>query len=869
MQPQAQAPLPPPPLLKSDGAVRPLRQALDLTVVPEAPTLAGSVHLEVQVERATPVLWLNATGLTLQSATVGGKPAQVVEGNEDFVGLVPAVPLEVGPTTVEVRFTAPIDHQRSRGVYAEKEGDETYAYTFFEAIDARRAFPCFDEPGAKIPWSISLRVKKEHLAHANTPITAEVDLGDGMKRVDFAETKPLPSYLVAFVVGPFALVDGGVAGRAQTPIHFIVPQHREAELAWAKEVTPKVVTALEDWFDMPYPFTKLDVAVVPRFWGTMEHPGIVAMGQPLTLIRPTESTRQRKQGYANILAHELAHYWFGDLVTTAWWNDVWLNESLGQWMDLIITDTVMPEWHVRDQGRVGSAERAMRVDELLSTQPIRLPVESRQAIESAFDGDITYLKGSSVMRMFEAFVGPAKWRTFLQHYIHRHEGKNATADDLLTLAAQELGEPVAKGLTSFITQPGVPLLDAKVVCDAAHTGLTVRQQRSLPAGVQASGPSTWVVPVCVRVGQGTKTERVCTMISATETFMALPFCPAWVVLNDDATGYYRSQVDLAQTVALFTKNSPANTAAKLSVAERLMQVADVSAAVSRDQLQLDAVLELVPLLLRDDDDRVVLEGLGLAEVRSDALDDTQFARLLRARQATCAPVAKKLGWVRAAGDSDDRQALRREALRCAAGAKDEPTLEQAKRLTDAWLRSKEQSGLSDDLVSIALHTAFRQAEPKRFAQVERAAKDETNRTARSRLVHSLGAFSDPGLATRARELMVGSEFDLRETSGIVMMQLGRRETREAAWAWVQTQLEGVLARMRSDEASWFLGGLAQTFCDAPHHAQVEALFKAKAPKFSAIDGAQSAIDKGLEESAQCIAEQGRTLPALKRFLAKH
>ena len=171
-----------------------------------------------------------------------------------------------------------------------EEGGEPYLYTFFEPIDARRAFPCFDEPGFKVPWRLRFTVKQEHVALANPPVVSEEPLPGGLKRVTFAESRPMPSYLVAFVVGPFDLVDGGPIGRAHVPLHFIVPRGRGAETAYAASVTPRIITLLEDFFDQPYPYEKLDVAVVPRFWGTMEHPGIVALGQPLTLIRPGEET---------------------------------------------------------------------------------------------------------------------------------------------------------------------------------------------------------------------------------------------------------------------------------------------------------------------------------------------------------------------------------------------------------------------------------------------------------------------------------------------------------------------------------------------------------------------------------------------------
>src|SRR5262249_35792874 len=271
--------------------------------------------------------------------------------------------------------------EKSRGVYSEKEGEQAYAYTFFEAIDARRAFPCFDEPSYKIPWKLTFHVKQEHVALGNAAVVKEVPEADGMKRVELAESKPLPSYLVAFVVGPFEVIDGGVAGRVKTPIRFVIPKGRSGELGWAKQVTPRVVAALEDYFDMDYPYGKLDVAVVPRFWGTMEHPGIVAMGQPLTLIRKDEDTRERRERYADILAHELSHYWFGDLVTLAWWDDTWLNEALGEWLDPIITDAVEPGWHYLDDERLDRAGWGMGADEQ-ATHAIRQPVDTRQAIEA-------------------------------------------------------------------------------------------------------------------------------------------------------------------------------------------------------------------------------------------------------------------------------------------------------------------------------------------------------------------------------------------------------------------------------------------------------------------------------------------------------
>ncbi|HET9991203.1 MAG TPA: M1 family metallopeptidase, partial [Kofleriaceae bacterium] len=341
---------PAPPAFRLPGDVLPVRAKLDLTIIPDQPKAHGEISIAAKLVRPTRVVWLNANGLTIEKATLAGAPARVIHGGEQFLGLAADRDL---PATfdIDIVYTAPIATDKSVGIYSVAEGGKSFAYTFFEAIDARRAFPCFDEPAFKIPWQLTFHVRRDQLARGNTPIVKETDEGTDMKKVELAETVPLPSYLVAFMVGPFDDIDDGVAGRIQTPVHFIVPPGHREELAYAKQITPKVLAALETYFDMDYPFGKLDVAVVPRFWGTMEHPGIVAMGQPLTLIKPSEDTREREEGYTNILAHEMGHYWFGDLVTMAWFDDTWLNEAFGEWLDLIITDAVRPEWHVLD-GRV-------------------------------------------------------------------------------------------------------------------------------------------------------------------------------------------------------------------------------------------------------------------------------------------------------------------------------------------------------------------------------------------------------------------------------------------------------------------------------------------------------------------------------------
>jgi aminopeptidase N len=377
--------------------------------------------------------------------TTGGKTweATVLPGGSDFVGFQFAQPIPPGKATLAVAYKGVYEKTDTIGFFKQQDGGAWYVFSQMEPTDARRAFPCFDEPSYKTPWQLTLHVKKDHVALSNTPVASEADEPNGMKAVTFRETAPLPSYLIAIGVGPFELVDAGTAGRRKTPLRIVAPKGRGAEAAYAVEVTGEILSRLETYFGIPYPYEKLDSLAIPQTvgFGAMENVGLITYVDRRLLIRPDMATEEQRRGYASTGAHEIAHQWFGDLVTMQWWNDLWLNEGFATWMANRTLEDWKPEWG----GALAKVERradVMGTDRLVSARRVRQPIENEGDIRTAFDG-ITYQKGASLLAMYEEWMGREAFRRGIQRYLKAHAFGNATSSDFLGALAEEGGKEVA------------------------------------------------------------------------------------------------------------------------------------------------------------------------------------------------------------------------------------------------------------------------------------------------------------------------------------------------------------------------------------------------------------------------------------------
>jgi cytosol alanyl aminopeptidase len=861
---------PQPPALRLDGNVRPTRYAIDLTIVPTSETFAGKVTLGLEVARPTTVVWLHAVDLSIKSATIkaaGGeqtaravKPSPETDANKEFLAFVVDKPIAPGAAELTVNYDGKLYSNDLDGIHRQTERGEWYVFTQFESTDARRAFPCFDEPGYKVPFGLTMHVKREHVAVANAPVAAETDEPNGMKSVRFADTKPLPTYLIALAVGPFEIVDGGKGGKNQVPLRIIVPKGRGAEAAYATKATPELLALLEDYFGIPYPYEKLDQIAVPRKGGAMENAGLITYGLPLIAIPADEETIARKRRFASVAVHEIGHHWFGDLVTLAWWDDLWLNEAFASWIENRIVGKWQPAWGY-DIASVQRRSGAMGVDTLTSTRKIRNPIATHHDIGAAFDG-ITYGKGASVIAMMETWIGPDKFQRALHAYLTKHAHGLATTADFMAALTAEGGAEVEPVFSSFLDQIGTPLVSVELVCskDAAPR-LALSQRRYTPIGSKLGVDQTWRIPVCADFGNDKPEGRACTVLTAAKGELALPTqkCPRWVNANDGGLGYYRVQYqgDLLDKLLA--------TPRALTLSERVGVLGDAYALVEAGQLPVGKALERVPALARDQNRHVTSVTSSLLGLLSDELVSKEL-RPNRARfvRKVFGDRARAIGWTSPRGEDDDKRLMRPTLLsKVAYWGEDPQLIAQAKKLAEKWLVDKK--AVDPDLVGLVLGIAAHYGDRAFFDRLHTAAKAEKELKERRQLLGAMASFRDPEIVKAAMAVALTDEFEARDSIGLVFGAFSEEENREYAYQFVKTNLDKLLPRLPRDYGSSFIW-IGSAFCDQAHRDDAAAFFKDRATTY--LDGAR-ALSRMIERADLCIARKQAHQPSVIELLKKY
>jgi alanyl aminopeptidase len=842
---------------------RPEAYQLTLEIDPDKPTYSGAVAIEVTLDRPRTSIWLHSRGPRVSKASVlrpGAEPlaAQLdAVGESGLVAVRLAQPVGPGKVTLVLPFEGDLGTHLT-GLYRAAAGGVNYAFTQFEPISAREAFPCFDEPRFKAPFELKLRVRQEHVAIANTQVVADQPAERGLHELTFARTEKLPSYLIAFAVGPLDVVAAEpiAADTVRTsalPLRGVSVRGRGGDLGYALAETPALVRWLEGYFGVAYPWDKLDLIAVPDFGaGAMENAGAITFRDTLLLVRPDAPEQQKRSlGYVN--AHELAHMWFGDLVTMPWWDDIWLNEAFATWLGTHAIAAVHPEYEA-ELGALSATHGAMEVDSRASARQIRQPIASDHDIENAFDA-ITYSKGGAVLSMFERYLGQDAFQAGLRTYMDKFRFGNATSRDLMQTLGQVSGQQALEGaFFSFLDQPGVPALEVALDCQAKTLSLT--QSRYAPLGTSVPD-ARWQIPVCVRYGQpGAPAKETCQLLAEHTATVALEgACPTWVMPNAGAQGYYRWSLAAPELDALIARRNELATTEQMSLANNL------AAALRAGTVDLPRALKAEKLLATSSKRHVLESALKTFWMLHELLADESLPAFRADMAKTLRPQLDRVGLLpRATKVSGEEKLSRVSVVRALYGLSEEPALsKELARLGKPLLAGAEANALPSELVELALTAAVREGGAAAYDAVQAQLFASEDGVRRGRLLSALANVRDPELSQRTLALTLDDKLRVNERLLPLLVQLGQRETRDAAFAWLRQQFDALLVKLGAHGGNDVIGATS-SFCSAQAAQEVEQFFS---PRVEKVPGGPRELALTLETIRACAAMQAHYAESLR------
>jgi aminopeptidase N len=724
-----------------------------IEVTPDAGKLRfqGSVAIDVTIHQATSVIVLNGADLVIDGAALSGESAAPrirYDDHEQTVTFDFGRDLAPGAYTLSLRYHGKIYLQAS-GLfavdYATPTGTKRALYTQFENSDARRFVPSWDEPGVKAVFELTATVPADELPVSNMPVAATEALPDGRQRVHFAPTPKMSSYLLFFGTGDFERVHRDVAG---VDVGVIVKRGDLGQAAFALDTAAQILPYYDEYFASPYPLPKLDLIAAPstsQFFGAMENWGAIFYFERDLLIDPRVSTESDRQNVYITVAHEMAHQWFGDLVTMAWWDDLWLNEGFASWMENKVTEHFHPEWHVWLQF-LGVKQQVMQEDALDGTHAIITPILDVQQASGAFD-DITYQKGAAVIRMLESYLGEEAFRAGVRRYIQEHAYGNTVTDDLWRAMDEHSDRPITQIAHDFTLQSGVPMLtETSSRCEGGKTALGVSQSR-FTIDHDATKTQTWRVPAEIASVGSTPIHAL--VSGAAPLWLNIEGCTP-VILNDGQTSYFRSRY-LPQALQPLTEHY-----AELSAENQLGLLNDLSALAYVGDTPMAALMTLSRTFPADADP-VVAKALvswfmDLDVIYSGLPTQRRFRSYAR---SVVGRIFARVGWDATAGEGENVAILRASAIRALALFDDAALVAQAQEKFKRYLAAP--ASLLPGTRRAVLRAVAIHADVTTWDQLHRLAKSTRTELERMELYELLGSTENETLARRALSLAMSGE----------------------------------------------------------------------------------------------------------------
>ena len=831
--------------------VRPDHYTLTLTPNLTAATFTGVESIDVTLAEPTDHITLNAVQIAFQSATVSAEGKQQTatiseEKNKEQATFTFPNKLAAGKATLSIAYTGILNNEL-RGFYLSKTARRNYAVTQFESTDARRAFPSFDEPAFKATYDVTLIVDKGDTAISNSPIESDTPGPTaGKHTLKFFTTPRMSTYLVAFLVGDFQCTSGKSDG---VQIRGCATPDKVALTPYSVEVAKYVLHYYNTYFGIPYPLKKLDLIALPDFEaGAMENFGAITYRETDMLLDPKNASVDAKREVALVIAHEMAHQWFGDLVTMKWWDNIWLNEGFATWMENKPVAAMHPEWNI-DQMVASGEDQTLGLDAAPTTRAIRAKAETRDEIEEMFDG-ISYGKASDVLLTVENYLGPETFRKGVHAYLSAHLYSNATAEDFWNAQTATSHKPVDKIMESFVAQPGEPIL---TFGELAGGKVSVIQKRFfLSPSIEPDPSQKWTIPVCFK--SGTDTQR-CEVLKPVDSTLKTPTSGLFFA-NAGGKGYYRTAYPPSVYATLV-----ANIETGLAPTERISLIGDEWAQVRSNKAPVGSYLDLATALKSDPNAEVLSNAIGGVDAIYDRVAGTseEKAALAAWIRSTFAPEYAKLG-TPSPGDSPNTIDLRAHLFELLGYyGKDRAVLAQARQITEMYLA--DPASVDPTLGQTALAVAARNGDAALFDQLQKIAETSTNPEIQEGSLRLLPEFEDPALVQRSLDYAASDK--VRNQDALIQFAIALQidATRDIAWKYVKSHWSTVKTLLTPEMGSALVGSTG-AFCSVEARDDVTAFFATHK-----VPAAERTLKHAIEHINGCIELRSLQQPNLDKWLA--
>jgi aminopeptidase N len=844
---------------KLPKTVIPVHYQIEITPDLTNLNLTGVEVVDIEVRESTARLVLNAVEMTLDAAGIDDDAGHAdigLDAASETATLSFAKPLAAGPHRLRIGFSAKIN-KFDRGLfyvdYPTDNGTKRMLSSQLEPADARRIFPCWDEPAFKATFALTATVPKTFLAVGNMPVAREEPVGPDLKRVWFAPTPKMSSYLFVFTTGELERLTGDADG---VTVGVVTTQGKREQGRFALDNAVRLLAYYNDYFGIKYPLPKLDLIAVPGgFGGAMENWGGITFFESRLLFDPSSNAETAQRGIFSVLAHEMAHQWFGDLVTMGWWDNLWLNEGFASWMQEKAAEHFYPQWRTWLNG-YGQKQYAMTLDARRTSHPIQQPVADQSEAMAAFDG-ITYNKGQAFIRMLESYLGEQAFGDGIRKYMASHAYGNTTTADLWQALGDAAGKPVTAIAASFTEQDGVPLITAETRCNGNEQRMTLHQDRFMivPSTIKDTpSPRTWQVPVAIGPVAGTSPAKILLLEGNAE--IPAGFCGEAIKVNLGDVGYFRveygpnSRAALVKSLALMTPE------------DRVNFVADGWAMVQAGRAEAPSYLALIEDI-KSDDHRAVWDQVINSLTTLDWLERNrpERAALQAFGRARLRRVFDRLGWD--AGDANDEQALLRSRLITALGEfGDGDIVAEAKRRFAGFLQNP--ASLPTALRDPVTHLVGMSADLASYDTLLALARRSTLTNERLRYYYAAAGALDPTLARATLALTLTDELPNTIVGGVINTVASSGEQTQLAWDFVRTNFDALAVRLGPSFADEFIARLMTNFSDDAHAAELKGFAPAQA-----TSGGRVTAARALETIAIAADLKTRALPAVDAWIKAH